>query len=121
MKKITYLISILCFTPLLFADFEGPGQSSTVSGIMENTVDESYVTLSGNIIKKLDDEHYLFEDQTGQIVLEIEEDDFPKETITPKTLLEIEGEVETHYFQDSTIEVEKVRIVDQSLLEKIVH
>lgn len=119
MKNILYFICILFSANFLLADYEGPGQSSTVKEILNNAIDESYVTLSGYIVQKLDDEHYIFEDPTGKITVEIEEDDFPKETVTPKTLLEIEGEVETHYFQEPTIEVEKVRIVKETLMDKM--
>ena len=55
-----------------------PSASVTVAEV-QNLKDESFVVLKGSIKQMVGKEKYLFEDKTGSIVVEIDDDDWEKE------------------------------------------
>jgi uncharacterized protein (TIGR00156 family) len=49
-----------------------------------NLHDDRNVILEGYLIKKIKEEHYLFKDDTGEIEIEIDDEDFRGQQVTPK-------------------------------------
>lgn len=60
----------------------------------KNMGDDAYVTLQGYVTSKTGDEKYVFQDKTGNITIEIDDDDWDGVDITPADLVEIQGEVD---------------------------
>lgn len=96
------------------AQYVGPSSASQqkqVAEILKNPVDDEDVTIQGHLLRKLGDEKYVFSDGSGEIVAEIDDDDFPREPIDEKTKVELVGEVDTSRQRPPEIDVERVRVV----------
>lgn len=70
---------------------------STVKQIMEMR-DDVPVIVRGNIIQRMGDETYLFEDPTGSITIEIDDDDWRGQTVSPTDTVKLYGEVDRGLF-----------------------
>lgn len=114
MKKITilfFLISIM-LSGIAYAGFQGPGTQDIITTVKEANKmrDDSNVILTGNIIKQLRHEHYTFQDNTGTIEVEIDDDVWHGQQITPGTKVQIRGELDKDS-NGTTIEVESIKII----------
>ncbi|WP_298773293.1 YgiW/YdeI family stress tolerance OB fold protein [uncultured Shewanella sp.] len=56
--------------------------------------DDTQVTLTGYITSSLGDEKYHFKDDTGEMVVDIDDDDWNGLKVTPETKVIIQGEVD---------------------------
>ncbi|MGK7916689.1 MAG: NirD/YgiW/YdeI family stress tolerance protein [Prochloraceae cyanobacterium] len=100
-------------------------QVNTVSSIMENPVDEMEVTLVGNIISKEEGKHqrdYTFKDETGEITVEIEDENFKYDSDTTVKIsgkVSLESQEDEAEQQDETpeyleIEVDHLQVMGKS-------
>ena len=112
MKKCLLAVSTLFLTSLsVFAGgFYGNVQKATVAQTL-SMPDDAYVSVQGNIVKKISPEKYLFKDATGSIVVEIEHDKWGFVEATEKDVLELTGEVERK-FNSIHIDVDRVKKVN---------
>jgi len=91
------------------AQFKDPGASG-MSSVAEakKAKDETWHTLEGNIVKQLSSEHYTFRDATGEIDIEVDEDVWAGQEVTPETRVRITGEVDRDFrsvsFEVDTLE-----------------
>jgi uncharacterized protein (TIGR00156 family) len=94
------------------AQFSGPGQA-TVTTVAEahNARDDAPFDLTGNIIERLRDDYYTFQDETGTITAEIESFRFRGTTVTPETKVRITGEVERS-LRGRELEVRRLEAVE---------
>lgn len=74
--------------------------------------DDTVLVLRGNIIKSLGDEKYTFQDETGTIVVEIDNDDWNGQTVAPTDTVTLYGEVDSGLFK-TEIDVDRIQIVQQ--------
>lgn len=70
----------------------------TVKQVMEMR-DDVPVIVQGRIVQRMGDETYLFEDSTGNIRIEIDDDDWRGQTITPNDTVKLYGEVDRGIFK----------------------
>ena len=56
--------------------------------------DDTHAVLRGNIVKQIKHEKYLFKDATGEIVVEIDDDDWGGVTVGPQDTVELIGEID---------------------------
>ena len=56
--------------------------------------DDTHATLRGNIVKQVGHEKYLFKDATGEIVVEIDDEDWGGVTVGPQDTVELIGEID---------------------------
>lgn len=70
---------------------------ATVKQVMEMR-DDVPVIVKGNIVQRMGDEMYLFEDGTGTIRVEIDDDEWRGQTITPNDTVKLYGEVDRGIF-----------------------
>ena len=90
------------------------GNILTISELKDKH-DDTYVVLEGNIIKKINDEKFLFKDSTGKIEIEIDDDkNYLLKNINKNTLIQIYGEYEKHIFKMDEIEVKDLKIIKQN-------
>ncbi|PEN11481.1 hypothetical protein CRI94_15730 [Longibacter salinarum] len=111
------LVALLILPGSVLAQYTGPGASpspSTVAQVLEDPQDDQQVTLRGTILEQLSTEKYMFSDETGQIRIEIESDDFPKHEIGADTRIEISGEVENSFMRRPEIDVENITILPKN-------
>lgn len=87
--------------------FKGPQNVVTVKEAKE-LKDDSWITVRGNIVKRLSDDNYLFQDPTGTLSVEIEEDDWKGQNVAPGDKVELQGELDKA-FNDAQLEVKQVR------------
>lgn len=111
-------VSIVCIAFALSVsscahhDQEDIPPAESVKAILDNPVDDMEVTLQGTIGRKVKHEKYRFDDGTGEITVEIDDDDRPDDrALKPGMRVEIYGEVENNFGRDPEIDVKKVRIL----------
>lgn len=85
------------------------GAATTVAEILKNPVDDQKVNLKGYVVAQLGKEKYTFRDTTGEIRVEIDNDDLPAVAVDDKTMVEIIGEVEKDYLVSPEIDVDVIR------------
>lgn len=123
MKKILLALFVVTFSNTANAQFsggsvaarggfEGPGIAQSVTTVKEalSARDDTMVTLRGNIISSLGDEKYMFKDSTGEIIVEIDDEDWYGVKVTPENTVEIYGEVDKEVFERTKIDVKSIAI-----------
>ncbi len=88
--------------------FKGPSTAVTTVAEALNAKDETVVVLTGKIEKEIAHEKYQFTDNTGTIVIEIDNEDWRGVEVTPTDTIEIRGETDKDLVGDATIDVDSV-------------
>lgn len=115
-KSVILAISmIICISASLAqtgGGFAGPGSASSATTVQQalSMRDDSPVVLTGKIVSSLGDEKYLFRDATGEIIIEIDDDEWRGITVTPDTTLEIVGEVDKEFMDKTKIDVDSFSV-----------
>lgn len=108
-------LALLLWTAPALAQFDGPGADTmpnTVQALLDNPTDDQSVTLQGRILEQVGHEKYAFSDDTGQIRVEIDNEVFPKQRITPEMTVELFGEVEKDFLRSPEVDVERLTIIN---------
>lgn len=124
MRKIilTLIFAALGYTAYANAGFiSGFNRADTIpasatrafASQIEDMDDDSRVVLQGYIVANLGGEEYLFKDKSGTVRVEIDEDILQGISITPNDMVEIEGEVDTHLYKPTDIEVKSIKFIEQ--------
>lgn len=94
MKKI-FIVTLLLFgiSNVFAAGFSGQSDKTSIVEALKRP-DDSYVTIEGNIVKKLSSDKYLFKDATGSITVEIDNEKWGNIDVSEKDVLELSGEIE---------------------------
>ena len=116
MKKISLFALLGIMTAgVASAEFTGPNEPAAtatnerggfVSGAetivtvkqVNEMRDDVPVIIQGKIIQRMGDEKYLFEDGTGSITIEIDDDDWRGQTVSPNDTVKLYGEVDRGIF-----------------------
>ena len=117
MKKILFITTALLFSASAanaqFAGgFEGPSavkNATTVENALQQR-DDTKVILKGNIVNSLGDEKYTFKDSTGEVVVEIDDDEWNGLKVTPENTVEIFGEVDKEWNKPTKIDVDNLKV-----------
>lgn len=96
---------------------KGPGFVFQPTNIAVETIedvkdkkDDEIIVLEGVIEKALGDEKYLFNDGTGTIIIEIDDDDFRGMTVSSGEKIQITGEVDKgNWFKKDKVEVKNIK------------
>ena len=93
--------------------FAGPGPGNSATTVKEalKLRDDSWVVLQGRIVASLGDEKYTFQDATGTVTVEIDDDNWRGITVTPETIIEISGELDKEMFEATKIDVRSFRVI----------
>jgi uncharacterized protein (TIGR00156 family) len=124
-KMMKYILgmttALVLASSAAYAQYTGPVEknaktqanhvATSVKEIQANPKDDQKVILEGTLLKKIGDDEYRFSDGTGEITVEIDEDDFPKTPVGAETKLKIHGEVDTHLLKAADIEADSVTVV----------
>lgn len=107
-------LTLLCGQPSI-ARFTGPStvqEFKTVAQIKERPIDDVRVLLRGKIVEKVAHERYVFEDETGKILVEIGDKIFHRlPDVSSTTLVEIAGKIESG-FGKLEVEVKFLKILE---------
>jgi uncharacterized protein (TIGR00156 family) len=80
----------------------------TVKEVLGSRQDDQDVVLRGRIVRHVKGEDYIFADSTGEIEVEIDDDDYPRDRVPMNTDVEIRGEVDLDRNRPPTIEVDEI-------------
>lgn len=97
------------------AQYTGPGARNmvarTVAEVLQQPTDDRPVLLTGHLVQQTGRELYLFKDSTGEITVEIDDDEFPaNQPVGADQLVVIRGEVEARLMRSPRIDAEKVEL-----------
>lgn len=87
----------------------GPQTVSTVAQASDMR-DDTDVVVVGKIVRRVGDKKYLFEDGTGSIVVEIDDDDWRGQTVTPDDKVKLSGEIDRGLLK-TEIEIDYVELL----------
>lgn len=120
-QTLTPAAIALLLTTGAMAQFTGPSDVAqaqsreypltTVQDIKADPKDDVKATLEGRILRKVADEEYLFSYDTGEIRVEIDDDDFPRQPVSETTRVRLEGEVDTHRYKEVDFDVDRMTIL----------
>lgn len=88
--------------------FTGPNGSVATVKQAQDMKDDSWITLRGNIEKRIGNEDYTFRDATGTITVEIDDKRWDGQTISPSDKVELQGELDKD-FNSVEVDVKRVR------------
>ncbi len=125
MKTLPVLLlaaSLLAGTALtVHAQYTGPGSKparsapqapiKTVADVIKNGKDDQMVTMTGQVVKQVGREKFLFRDASGEIRVEIDDDVMPTQPFDDKTRVEITGEVEKDFLRSVEIDVKAMKLL----------
>lgn len=114
-KSLTAIaLSMGLVTGAAQAAYTGPSAGPVlekVQVILDDGIDDQGFRLTGYIMKKVGDERYIFQDDTGSIQAEIDDDLFMNVQVNEKTKVELQGEIDRDLIGAPKIDVEILRIV----------
>lgn len=91
--------------------FNGPDGRELVSALKaQELADDTDVRLEGFIVQKIGDEEYEFKDDTGTLIVEIDDDDWHGIEVSPADKVQLTGEVDKER-SGNTIDVDSIRLV----------
>lgn len=97
------------------AGFEGPGVAVTVTRAVDvlGAQDDAPCVLEGHLVEKLPrrKHRYLFEDHSGQVVVEIDNKVFEQLTVTPKDKVRLQGHVDWNRKRPNEVEVDSITVI----------
>ncbi|MDR2339565.1 MAG: NirD/YgiW/YdeI family stress tolerance protein [Deltaproteobacteria bacterium] len=88
--------------------FQGPGIDVISVSQAVRLRDDTFVILRGKIVRSIGKDKFVFQDQTGDIIVEIDSHLWGGETVTPDDLLEIGGEIDKEFMGDVELDVHKL-------------
>lgn len=92
--------------------FSGPGAvNNTTVQAAKAMRDDAHVTLTGNIIKQIGHEKYVFRDATGEITVDIDDKDFRGQDVNPENTVRIFGEVDKDFGREAEIDVKRLDVL----------
>lgn len=111
MKKVVPLLFIFLGFGIATAEaqFTGNNKVKTVSEA-QGMDDDTYIILEGFIIEQLEDDDYMFKDDTGEIEVEIDDDVWKGQSVDLDTRIRIQGEIDKDS-RSRTVDVEQLSIV----------
>lgn len=108
MKKVlTVFLILISNAGCVFAGGNGQAEKYSVAKALKQP-DDTYVTVQGNIIKKIASDKYLFKDVSGTITVEIDNEKLGNIDVSEKDTLELTGEIERK-FNSVHLDVDSVR------------
>lgn len=92
--------------------FKGPDNLKllTVAEAVE-LPEDTQVKLVGFIVKALGDEAYEFKDDTGTLVVEIDDDDWHGLEVEPADKVEVSGDIEREW-KETGLDVDEIRLAE---------
>jgi uncharacterized protein (TIGR00156 family) len=111
---------LLCVSAVAVGQYVGPGAPEapkpagplrSVADILKDAADDVPVEIEGHIVRKVGKEKYTFSDGTGEIRVEIDDDEFPAARVDEKTRVRIRGEVDRDFRQSPEIDVDHVAVL----------
>ncbi len=113
MRKSFVVLLLLLWTAVpAFAGFTGPGSTgvSTAAAALK-AADNAVCTLEGTLTRQIRADHYLFKDASGEMEVEIDENVFAGQEVTPATRVRLHGKVDVSTTKGVKVDVKRLEIV----------
>ena len=115
MKNLCLILSLLFMTSSFVVatehvGFQDGGASKVTITEALKMNDDSYVTVQGNIVKRISSDKYTFKDSTGTMTVEIDDDKWAGQSVNMTDKLELAGEIEKK-FNSTILDVDTVKII----------
>lgn len=114
MKKICLVVLFGLIAATAHAQnggFSGPDGRELVTALnVQELADDTDVRLVGYIVQKTGDEEYEFKDDSGTLIVEIDDDDWHGLEVSPADKVQLTGEVDKER-SGNTIDVDSIRLV----------
>ncbi len=112
-SKFTSALVFVSVAASASAEYTGPSSRriATTAVSAGEAGDKTLVVLEGVLVSKLRDEHYMFQDSTGTIEVEIDHKHLPAAPIKETTRVRLSGEVDKDFGQKPSIDVKQVLIL----------
>lgn len=101
-------------SPMHIGGFTGDKRVTSVKNVAEMEEKES-VIMRGYLLKQITENEYEFKDDSGKIIVEIEDTRWFGNYVGPQDLVEVRGIVDTHRSKPSTVEVHRVMVMSRAL------
>lgn len=88
--------------------FSGPNGTVATVKQAQDMKDDAWVTMRGNIEKRIGDEDYQFRDATGTMTVEIDHKRWEGQTVGPNDKVELQGKLDKD-FNSMELDVKQVR------------
>ncbi len=119
MRVILAILICLSISSFAYAKggFKGPNATQTMPNCTVSDVlsahDDYKCVLTGKIVSKVpgDDDEYMFQDSTGKLVVEIDDDVFRNIQVSPKNTVKLYGEVDEKRRKDNEFEAKHLEVV----------
>lgn len=79
--------------------FVGGAENIVTVNQVKEMRDDVPVIVQGNIVQRMGGDKYLFEDKTGSITVEIDDEDWRGQTVSPSDKVKLYGEVDAGLFK----------------------
>lgn len=124
MKKLLSLATLLVMSSTAVAGFSGgnanqaggfsgghAGQLATVADALKASYDDMPIQLTGKIVSQISGDKFVFQDKTGQITIEIDDDYdvWQGQNVTPNDTVTIYGKVDKEAFKPNKVDVYRVQ------------
>ncbi len=115
MKRLCLILSLVLTTSAFVIAAENVGfqdggaNKVTITDALKMN-DDSYVTVQGNIVKRISEDKYTFKDSTGTMTIEIDSEKWQGQTVNMTDKLELTGEIEKK-LNSTILDVETVKII----------
>lgn len=113
MKKLLLMLYMALFPSAIFAKSMDDAETlytSTVKSI-ESKHDDKKVMLEGYIAKQINEAHYIFKDDSGEVKVEIDSEEFKDVTLSPSTKVRITGEIDKEWGK-TIVDVDHVAVIN---------
>lgn len=89
--------------------FSSTGKNISVSKISQKNswTDDQHIILEGTILRQVGKDDFVFKDSTGELIVEIDDDAWKGETITPDDRVRVYAEVDKSW-KELEVEVYKI-------------
>lgn len=97
------------------AQYAGPADDNVIQSVqaaLDAKRDDLPVRLTGHVVRQINEERYVFRDDTGEIEIDID-DDLVLPRFDDKVRVEIIGEVDRNRLSANEIEVKQLRVLAQ--------
>lgn len=93
--------------------FKGPASQNNESTVQQakNMRDDSRVTLTGKIVSRIGGDKYIFRDATGEITIDLDDEDFRGQTVTPQNTVRIFGEIDKEFGHGTEVDVKSLQVL----------
>ena len=103
------LTTALMFSLSANAQFQAPAQAPITVEQAKDMPDDAFIVLEGNITQQMGDEKYMFQDPSGTIVVEIDNEDWRGVKVNPSDVVVITGTLDKD-FMEVEVDVDTVNL-----------